>query len=156
MSVSYVIGIDPDSAEHGFALYENGKLVEIDRKSTVSIVQDYVSHYASEQKSILFSIEDVMSNQFIYGRNEQKNKFMQGKVGMHVGRCQQAQVELIRWLEHYNIPYQLHKPQRGNWAKNKDLFEKVTGWSLRSNEDCRSAAYFGMLAVKKLAPAKSK
>lgn len=155
MSVSHVIGIDPDSEAHGFALYKDGRLVEMERKTTIQIV-DMLIGYDETGGNVLFSIEDVMRNQFIYGRNEQKNKFMQGKVGMHVGRCQQAQVELIRWLEHYNIPYQLHKPQSGNWAKNKDLFEKATGWSLRSNEDCRSAAYFGMLAVKKLAPAKSK
>lgn len=152
---NHVIGIDPDSEAHGFALYKDGRLVEMERKTTIQIV-DMLIGYDETGDNVLFSIEDVMRNQFIYGRNEQKNKFMQGKVGMHVGRCQQAQVELIRWLEYYGIPYQLHKPQRGNWAKNKDLFEKVTGWSLRSNEDCRSAAYFGMLAVKKLAPAKSK
>ncbi len=71
----------------------------------------------------------------------------QGKVGMSVGKCQQAQVELMRMLDFHGFKYELHKPQKGNWAKNKPLFEKATGWTARSNEDGRSASYFGYLAL---------
>ena len=67
---------------------------------------------------------------------------------MAIGRCQQSQVELMRLIDDRNVNYVLHKPQKGNWAKNKAQFEKVTGWTKRSNEDTRAAAYFGWLGCK--------
>ena len=97
---------------------------------------------------VLFSIEDVCANNFIYTRNQQQNKALAAKVGMSVGRCQQSQKELMRLLDHYEIPYKLHKPQRGNFAKDKQKFQTLTGWTERSNEDQRSAAYFGLLEAK--------
>jgi hypothetical protein len=66
---------------------------------------------------------------------------------MSIGRCQQAQLELMRWLDHHRLPYVLHKPQAGNWSDKKALFEKITGWTGRSNEDSRAAAFFGYLEV---------
>ena len=54
-------------------------------------------------------------------------------------------------LDKFHIQYVLNRPQRGNWANNKAQFERVTGWTKRSNEDTRAAAYFGYLAVNTLA-----
>ena len=34
-------------------------------------------------------------------------------------------------------------------AEHKSKFEKITGWTGRSNEDTRSAAFFGFLAASK-------
>ncbi len=99
---------------------------------------------------VLFSIEDVCANNFVYARNSKGNKSVTSKIAMGIGRCQQAQTELMRWLDYYNIEYVLHKPQKGNWAKNKAQFEKVTGWKGKSNVDTRSAAYFGWLALKSI------
>jgi len=138
-----VIGVDPDAKKHGTAVYVDGKLTELKMRNTLELV-DEINHLGD---MALVSIEDVMANQFVYTRNQKASKAAQSKVAMHIGRCQQAQVELMRWLDWYEIPYVLHKPQRGNWAKNKAQFEKVTGWAGRSNEDTRSAAYFGFLAI---------
>lgn len=138
----YVIGIDPDSERHGLAIYENGKLITCATATTVEIVDVHLPFLIG--CSIHFAIEDVMSNQFVYARNNRSNKTVQSKIAMHIGRCQQSQVELIRWLESLNIKYSLIKPQAGNWAKNKAQFEKATGWTGRSNADGRSAAFFGI------------
>lgn len=138
-----VIGVDPDARQHGTATYVNGNITELKMLNTVELI-DEINHLGDMP---LVSIEDVMANQFVYTRNQKASKAAQSKVAMHIGRCQQAQVELMRWLDWYEIPYVLHKPQRGNWSKNKAQFEKVTGWAGRSNEDTRSAAYFGFLAI---------
>ena len=95
----------------------------------------------------LVSIEDVCSNNFVYSCNVKASKAVHATVARSVGRCQQAQLELMRWLDYYHILYVLHKPQKGNWAKNKAQFEKITGWTKQSNEDTRAAAYFGYLEV---------
>lgn len=147
----YIIGIDPDSEKHGIAIYdENGTLINCKTDTTIKIVSVIIPLIKGINEEIHFSIEDVNSQNFIYGRNEKKNKNVERKVGMGVAKCQQAQIELIRWLEHYGITYELHKPQSGNWAKNKAVFQSVTGWKGRSSEDARSAAYFGYLALNKV------
>ena len=138
------IGIDPDSEAHGVAIYMGDKLTSIQTMTLIEII-----HLIDETMSeTVFSIENTLANNFIYARNANKNKKIEQTIARSVGRCQQAQLELQRVLDWKEIPYVLHKPQKGNWAKNKDQFEKITGWSGRSNADTRSAAWFGYLAVK--------
>ncbi|HEC73132.1 MAG TPA: hypothetical protein ENI26_02030 [Methylophaga aminisulfidivorans] len=144
MSYRIVYGIDPDSDKHGVAIYVEGRLMELKAMSLMELI----GAASTRKEDKLFSIEDVMANQFVYTRNQKSSKAQQSKIAMHIGRCQQAQVELMRALDNLGIPYQLHKPQRGNWAKNKEQFRKVTGWDGRSNEDTRSAAYFGFLSLE--------
>jgi len=147
MTDVFTVGIDPDSERHGFAVYLNGTLITCATTTTIEILKEQFP--LMWHGVINVSIEDVMANQFVYARNVKTSKAAQSKVAMHIGRCQQAQVELIRWLDHIGMGYELHKPQKGNWAKDKAMFERMTGWTGRSNEDGRSAAYFGYLALKK-------
>lgn len=143
-----VIGIDPDAEKHGVAIYENCILVDLCMLNTVEIIKRFAPLDPMRVADIKFSIEDVMANQFVYARNNKASKAAQSKVAMHIGRCQQAQVELMRWLDEYEFTYALHKPQKGNWADNRDLFERITGWQKQSNADTRAAAYFGFLEIK--------
>lgn len=145
--MSIVIGCDPDSDKHGLAVYMGGDLASLFNMQLHAIVEKYLRP-CGKYDDALWVIEDVSANSFIYGRNTHSSKKVQSKIAMGVGKCQQAQVELVRMLEHHGIKYELHKPQRGNWAKNKAQFEKVTGWTGRSNEDTRSAAFMGWLALK--------
>jgi hypothetical protein len=146
MANELIIGIDPDSDKHGVATYSRGKLIRLENLSTIEIIKELVLPIFLEGE-VLFSIEDVMANQFVYARNRNGSTANQSKIAMHIGRCQQSQVELMRWLDHYRKPYVLHKPQKQNWAKDKERFERLTGWDKQSNEDGRSAAYFGYLAL---------
>ena len=142
-----VVGVDPDSKAHGVAVYRSGVLSELTSMALMDVMA-FISSEESVRTSIVFSIEDVMHNKFIYGRNQRSNRKVQDKIAISVGRCQQSQVELVRLLETLNIKYELHRPTINNWANNKSMFEKATGWTKRSNEDTRSAAYFGYLALK--------
>jgi hypothetical protein len=143
-----VIGVDPDAEKHGIAIYFDGRLAELMR-FPLPILLGIAQKAFEANNNTVVSIEDVMANQFVYARNQHSNKAAQSKIAMHIGRCQQAQVELMRWLDHYGIPYVLHKPQKGNWADKRDLFERITGWTKQSNEDTRAAAYFGYLEALK-------
>lgn len=140
--MNYTLGIDPDSDKHGVAIYIDGALVDLVMWSTPAVI-DFAA-----ANDCLVAIEDVMANQFIYGRNTVSNRKVQSKIAMSVGRCMQAQYELVQMLEHNGVTVKKFKPRGGNWAKNKALFERVTGWDKRSNEDTRSAAFFGQLALK--------
>ena len=140
--MGYVIGIDPDSDKHGVAVYNDGRLTELVMASRREVVMLALSNQAE------LHIENVLANDYVYSRNEQSSKKAQCKVALHVGRCQQAQVELMRDLDEVGIRYVLYRPQSGNWSKNKAYFERITGWTGKSNEDTRSAAYFGFLGLK--------
>lgn len=143
-----VIGIDPDAEKFGYARYCDGELMILDNLALPELVGKLID--ARElSESVVVSIENVMANQFVYARNKKSSKAAESKIAMHIGRCQQAQVELQRWLDHYDIPYVLHKPQRGNWADKRELFKRITGWEGQSNADNRAAAYFGYLAIGK-------
>jgi hypothetical protein len=150
-----VVGIDPDSEAHGVAIYRDGKLEQLEKWNISALIS-----YLSEQddlSNILFSIENVMKNQFVYARNRHGSKSAQSKIAMHIGRCQQSQVELQRVLTHFGVRFVLHPPLKGNWSdtKFKPHFEKVTGWTGRSNSDTRAAAFFGYLALSNLQKALS-
>ena len=145
-----VIGIDPDAEKHGVAVYTNGRLGDLQKFSLAEIIDNIIipenTKFDAGQE-VIFSIEDVCANNFVYQRNKTTNPSVNMSIARRVGACQQAQTELMRMLDHFNVKYVLHKPQRGNWAKDKAKFEKVTGWDKKSNEDTRSAAYFGYLAA---------
>ena len=144
--MNLVIGIDPDAEKHGVAVYSNGKLVELCRYSLLELIS-LIKKCNKEQYDPLFSIEDVCANDFVYGRNSNNNRNVLCNIAKKVGACQQAQIELMRALDHYGIRYKKHPPKRGNWAKNKPAFQKATGWTGKSNEDTRSAAFFGFLEL---------
>ena len=139
------IGIDPDSNKHGVAIYKNGKLIKLHMMNNHQIVENILKPYPREE--LLFSIENVLANNFVYTRNNKGNKSKTSKIAMSIGRCQQAQHELMVWLDAFKINYELHKPQKGNWANNKAQFKLMTGWEELSNPDTRAAAYFGFLAI---------
>lgn len=142
--MSIVIGIDPDSKKHGLAFYEDGHLVHLDNVDLHECMA-----YMSDHNGAEWVIEDVCANNFVYARNNQKTKALQSQVGRAIGKVQQSQIELMRMLDRFGAKYKLIKPTKGNWAKNKAQFERVTGWTKRSNEETRSAAYFGYMGVSK-------
>ncbi|NIB43790.1 hypothetical protein HBA55_29580 [Pseudomaricurvus alkylphenolicus] len=137
-----VIGVDPDSCKHGVAVYDSGKLASLHMLDLFGLVE------LVKEGECLVSIENVLANKFVYSRNDKGNRSVLAKISNDIGRNQQAQEEFCRLLAHLKVPYVLHRPQSGNWSERKALFEKVTGWTKRSNKDTRSAAYFGWLALQ--------
>lgn len=145
MSDLIVVGIDPDSDAHGMAVYRGGILDDLRNASLVDIKK-----WLDEQpdlSKVLFSIENVLAQNFVYARNAKHSKAAHAKVALSVGRCQQAQTELMRELEDRQVRYELHSPTSKNWHDNVDRFKQATGWTKRSNDETRSAAFFGWLAV---------
>ena len=138
-----VIGVDPDSDKHGVAIYEEGILQRLDVLETFDL-------YLLAEKSVAdlptrLVVEDAASQNFIYSRNTHKNPKVQADIHRRTGRCQQAQVELVRMLQRLPIDLMLIKPLKGNWATNEKQFRQVTGWNGRSSGDKRSAAFFGWM-----------
>ncbi len=140
------IGIDTDSKKHGVAIYQGNKLIQLAMIATLDF-DHFVYLKEDIEIDLLFIIEDVCANNFIYSRNKKQSRAAQDLVAIHVGRNQQAQTELMRYLDRLGMQYKLIPPTRGNWAKNKIQFQKITGWPKSGNIDTRSAAFFGYLGL---------
>lgn len=143
-----VIGCDPDANKHGIAVYTDGKLAELLKLDCVELV-DLLTQHITDKIEVLVSMENVLANNFIYARNKNSNRQIENTIALRVGRCQQSQTEVMRWLDRLEVPYVLHNPTKNNWAKNKKYFEKMTGWDKQSNEDTRAASYFAFLEVNR-------
>lgn len=137
------IGIDPDSEKSGVALYQgceppllyNLKFIEL-------------QEFLLLNRTALVVIEDVMQNTATFKKSGATTQGAIRKVAYSVGRCAQVGYHLVQFCEHHDIKYVL-KPISKMWKKQKSVFERVTGYSGRSNEDTRSAAYFGYLEAQK-------
>lgn len=145
-----VIGIDPDSDKYGVAIYDEGKLVELECKRLVEVMvllsSGWLSRYNTDYIEV--HMENVCANNAAFQKKGVKNKLASTAINRSVGKCQQAQIELERLFEYFKIPVVKHKTSK-MWKKNKVQFESVTGWNGRSNEDTRSAAYFGWLGLRR-------
>ncbi len=146
MSRETVIGIDPDSKKYGIAIWIDGELRELLSLDTVEL-----SVFLSENRypNVKFVVEDVKINGFIYQQHtDNKSKGFAAMIAQSVGKCKQAQTVAEQFIRHNGYELILQKPTKGNWAKNKNMFTRITGWKGRSNEDTRSAAFLAFLYVK--------
>ncbi len=140
-----IIGIDPDSDKHGVARYFRGELVVLERMNLMDMIP-LIEFTKRCEYEIEFHLEDVCANNAIFSKPGVANQKANLAVARGIGKCQQSQVELERFLNYYNIKIVKHKISK-MWKKDKKQFEMVTGWKGRSNEDTRSAAYFGWLGL---------
>jgi len=148
-----IVGIDPDSKAHGVAIYYGGQL---DILSSMNLIElqclidnDLITTSIDNDWDIEVHIEDVngVSAAFM-ARDRKANINVKLKMSQHIGMCKQSQIELERLFEFYKIKVVKHKISK-MWKKDKAQFEKITDWKGRSNEDTRSAAYFGYLGLKR-------
>lgn len=137
------IGIDPDSEKCGVALYQGCEPPSLYNLKFIEL-QDFLL----ENKTALVVIEDVMSNTATFKKTGATTQGSIRKVAYSVGRCAQVGYHLVQFCEHHNIAYVL-KPISKMWKKQKSVFERITGYTGRSNEDTRSAAYFGYLEAQR-------
>jgi hypothetical protein len=145
-----IIGIDPDSKAHGVAVYYSGQLRILDSKCLMDIYtfldESIISHAINNEMEVEVHMEDVCANNAIFrGGNNLK---VQQSIARRLGMVQQSQVELEGLFLYWDIKVVKHKISK-MWKKDKAQFERVTGWKGRSNEDTRSASWFGYLGLSK-------
>lgn len=141
-----IIGCDPDSDKSGISIYCNGELTACESKSLVNIY--LMLDWQRDADEIELHIENVCGQNAAFFRPGPKNAKAATAINRSVGKCQQVQIEIERIAEHFGIPVIRH-PISKKWKSQagKKEFERVTGWAGRSNEDSRSAAWFGYQGV---------
>lgn len=140
--MSVVIGCDPDSAGFPVARFVGGKLQTLEVLSAAQFCEIFREAHSRPD---LFVIEDVQANKGIYARNDVGGRKVAQQIAQRVGMCKQMQTVAVSIAEHYGVPVIAIRPTKKNWADNKPLFEKMTGWKGRSNRDTRSSSYFAFL-----------
>jgi hypothetical protein len=146
LSEGFIVGVDPGSTKgHGVSLYENGKLIGL-KMMRLMVLHDFLLRLLEEDK-VTLHIEDVNAKKAVWhGKSQSKAAY--GKTSQNVALCKWAQVEVERMCEYIGVDFERH-PVSSKWKSqaSKVEFERVTGWEGRSNEDTRSAAWFGYIGV---------
>lgn len=143
MSKNIVIGIDPDVKGIGVAVYENKKLTEL---HTLKLLELY--HWLSkfDPDSVLMAVEDVTANSATFEKAYAKTTKAKLKISYCVGRNAQVGWHVFEICEELGL--EVVKMKIAKHWKQGDLFKMRTGWTRRSNEETRSAAYMGYKAIK--------
>ena len=142
--MKYVIGIDPGSTKgHGVSTYCDGKLIDL-RMCELMELHEYLLGI-TPNGLVVVHIEDVYSQKGVWhGQGQNKKAF--AKTSQNVGLCKWSQIEVERMCKHIGVEVIRHKVS-SVWKKERPVFEKFTKWKGQSNEDTRSAAYFGFLGL---------
>jgi len=147
-----VLGIDPDSDKHGIAVYRNGALSELLNLNTIQLYKHITEHekVALKRGEIEIHMENPKgNNSSAFSHRPSDPQGVKFKKSEGVGRVKQAQHSIEQMAEELGIEVKLYRNSSA-WKKGSDkkLFERATGWTGRSNEETRSAAYFGKLGCK--------
>lgn len=145
-----IIGCDPDSNKSGWAVFDGGNLFDLSCKSLVEIYQFLENEMNQNNPDIyelhIENVNGISSNSFSV--NKKDSLPVKLKKAEHVGKCKQAQIEIERIAEHFNIKVVRHRVSKV-WKGSKIGKAALAdlGWHGHSNEDSRSACYFGYLGL---------
>jgi len=139
---SMVIGIDPDLDKSGVAIVIDGKLTTLDAMGLFPLTEFILEH----RHTAHFVVEAVAWDRAVYPRPKVSRKGML-KVAQDVGKVKATGKFIGEFLAGCDANFTLMKPLRGvvKLAKNDaKRFNRMTGWTGRSNQDKRDA---GLLAL---------
>jgi hypothetical protein len=132
------IGIDPDTSKNGVGYwYKESKKLELENLTFFEFFD------ALKQLKIRYNITVIIdagwlnkSNFHVVGTNKNVN----GKIGERVGANHEVGKKIAEMCDYLGVSYQLHRPRRSK--VNKEVFEQITGYKGRTNQETRDA---GML-----------
>ena len=139
---SLVIGIDPDLDKSGVAVVIDGKLVTLDAMGLFPLTEFILEHLHTAH----FVVEDVEWDKTVYTRPG-TNVPMMKKIAQDVGKVKAVGRLIGIFLAGCDANFSLMKPLKGPVKlakKDATRFNRMTGWTGRSNEDKRDA---GLLAL---------
>ncbi len=138
------IGIDPDLKASGVAVVAGGELISLHNKKFCELL-GWLSQW--DKSAVLIKLENPEANKGLFAAHSNKNKAVSIRVATNVGQVMAVARLLHEMLEHNGYTVKLVSPLKGAAKKCKDdaeYFNKVTGWTGRSNADQRDAA---MIAI---------
>ena len=127
-----LIGIDV-GVINGFARSHNGSLSEVKAYTTVEAQSDLLFYCRNgrEPSNVKVYVEDARKRKWFTGGREKA----QGAGAIKV-QCKLWQ----EWLEYYGFEYELVAPKNNRTKLTAEQFNRLTGWTARTNEHSRDAA----------------
>lgn len=133
-----IIGIDPDIEKNGVAICENGKLTQLLNLTFVEVIELVMEHQDNIKKVVIEAGWLIKkSNWHMSGRKMTVEA--RERIAKNVGENHATGKHLASFIDSLGIKIQLLNPQG---KKKADEFERITGWTGRSNPETRDA---GML-----------
>ncbi len=139
-----VVGIDPDLVKSGVAIVENGTLTKLYALTFHEIVTKLAGELNHEGATVI--VEDVETDSTTYHRGG-TNARQHARIAQNVGQVKGVKRVLVECLIAEGVNVVQVKPLRGPIKRAKsdaEYFNKITGWTGRTNEDKRDAALLAL------------
>lgn len=139
-----VVGIDPDLVKSGVAIVENGTLKKLYALTFHEIVTKLAGELKHEGATVI--VEDVETDSTTYHRGG-TNARQHARIAQNVGQVKGVKRVLVECLIAEGVNVVQVKPLRGPIKRAKNdaaYFNKITGWTGRTNEDKRDAALLAL------------
>lgn len=143
-----IVGIDPDMKKSGVSTVGfDGDIIDLKSMSITELTK-----FVNDNKSCFFAIEDVNKHGTIYQHNRKGGRGVQSRIAQNVGMVKAAGNMITEIIEDATGRPPIMAPLGiGKQVKRKaKLFNELTGWQGKSNEDTRDAACIGRWVAKQL------
>lgn len=144
-----IIGIDPDIDKCGVCEldFDSGEIITLRSVKTTMILRD-IDIYINNSNH--FAIEHVDDKKPVFNRGKMGER-RKMKIAQNVGMVKAAQRLILENFKSLDIePILVHAGVGRQVKRNANLFNKLSGWTGRSNEDTRDAWAIAMYARTKL------
>ncbi len=146
--MSLVIGIDPDLEKSGVAVVVKGQIESLHKLELDDLCDFVVERFTA---GVVVVLEDVEANKPVFNRGNQ-SKRVRERIAQNVGNVKATARHIDRMLTKRGVTVTKVAPLRGavkrQAKKNSVYFNKLTGWSGRSNEDTRDAALLALFGLR--------
>ncbi|WP_144203545.1 hypothetical protein [Shewanella sp. KCT] len=132
----------------GVAVITNGRIESL-HKLELDDLCDFVA--ARFTDGVLVVLEDVEANKPVFNRGGQSRRVRE-RVAQNVGNVKATARHIDRMLAKRGVKVIKVAPLKGavkrQAKKNSAYFNKLTGWTGRSNEDTRDAALLALFGIR--------
>lgn len=130
-----LIGIDPDVDKSGFARIEGNQL-KIDNLSFFDLFEELKFYKEREIKPIIY-IECGFLNKSNWHTKAGGSSALNSKIGERTGANFETAKKIVEMCEYLKLPYEKIQPKKSKITN--DYFKKITGLSVRTNQEQRDA-----------------
>lgn len=134
-----IVGIDPDLHKSGVCVLNDDGSIVLLESMTISSLVDYITYY--REGNFTYAIEDVNKIGAMYSSHKNKNPRIAANIAQKVGMVKGAATIIASLIEDMTGEPPIMAPVGLGKQVKKDakLFNQLSGWTGKSNEDMRDA-----------------
>lgn len=136
-----IVAIDPDLKASGVAVVSGTTIGQLKNVRFCEMLE-FLAQFDKER--VLVKLEDVAANKGLFAAQSNKNKAVSIRVATNVGQVMAVSRLMHEMLEHAGYTVKMVRPIRGPMKMQAKTdaayFNKITGWTGKSNADQRDAA----------------